>query len=88
MNESRLDEDLKTLSKRLRPNLMESRTVASRIVEMAAPTSVTKITGFLASVRGFSFLNGFPIAGKIIAAPKTERVLIGTESQKTNIINI
>jgi hypothetical protein len=44
----------------------------SRIVEMAAPTSATKITGFLASVRGFSFLNDSPIAGKIIAGSKTE----------------
>ena len=41
--------------------------VTSRTVVIAAATSVTNITGFLASVIGFSFLNESPIAGTIIA---------------------
>jgi hypothetical protein len=44
-----------------------------------APTSVTNITGFLARVTGFNFLNESPIAGTIIVGSKIEIALAAIE---------
>src|ERR1700756_4183859 len=52
-----------------------SRSTKSRIVETAAPTSHTNITGFRANVTGFSFLNDSAIARRTIARSKFEGIL-------------